>query len=467
MLLLWLLVLVQVPRGSSSVALSREERRNLSCEQLKYKARELGLLLSEDKGSPGSVCELSWDPERVVNAGEGRNICETSNLDQYVCTVLIEISTLGQILVVSPGTQGLPLSAQINQSQYILIGGIARFFDRDRQALSYHPFTADKTEISCNRFEHMPFIRRPERASCFDGSQLRRDEHMLPSSVVIHDGTTISITYEYGLYQDVGPLETPYDLQHLRLNDKLVNMNDLKNLHGIPSSLHMRFVAQAISLIRFIQLLDAFNAEYILENPGLNDLRSKLQALKVEVTEKKTKDMLLEACAFIFHSHCNDISSKHPFLSILMQREPIMRNFIFFDEEYPFYPGSKVEEYVCDGDLLLDRMMFYASSDLSSETLPQFLSVDCPGEPGRAVSLELLAAIDCKGNMITFGSGASLPRNEKIYRIARYADKPHVQIVNFPIRESHTPLTVSGHYLYIYHSVNMRRFGRMKRALDQ
>lgn len=517
-----LLLASLVPLVLLSRAFPQEDKRQALLAQLKGLAQRLDLL-SEEQEQPGNLSyELPWKPGKVVIADVEDLSKPGMHFHKQVNADLIGASEKGQVLIVtSKAARDGNLSLTINNNQYLLIGGVAKvcrtiFIDRVAKDIEgsfsvYRAFTVGKGEILLDDFGRIRF--KSHGGDCFKGSPVLRVKYGLPSSIDTSAHQETRLSSKYLIYQNVGRLESSYNIQHLSLSRKLVpkdewekmlgveNINDaatgqinvemreqltmqycglvrdqaiehvaaffheldVEQINNVEKELLVRalitdhwgdrvfeklisnmrklIVGQAISLIRFIQLWDAVKKGYGFENSALKEIQAELGALRDATTDEK-KALLLKACNFIWPKARDRKGDIFPFLSILMEQEPLMRDSIFFGRKVPLESKLQLDRDVCDK--LSGKLMFFTRHIYNHQSFPLWLTLPCVDEPERAgdqlvmeATFRLVAQINGNGRMFTFGSDYVDSVGEEMVKIASYGAEPQVEVDNAFIADPH------------------------------
>lgn len=454
------LFLIQASIVSLSGILSNNERSELLCARLREKAEELGLLLSEGEGPPGSICRLPWN-EKVVIVNEDTIGLRAFNFDRYIKTDLVTTSTFGQMLILPPGSNLLSLTAHINKRRYTLVGGVAEFFNEADEFISCQTFTLDKDkgEVVFQALDHHESVQQND-LGCFSDSPLKRSGHVLPSITVFLDRNSVLLRYKYGIYRDGGSLEEPFDIQNLGLHLEDINHFDLREMPGIDF-IPKHHVDQGVSLIRFIQLIRAIDPDHRFEDPDLTQIDDELQVLRGHETRQGTKDVLIKACNFLYH-HPPVYPTTDPswFIWSLKHHEPTMVDVPFFDQTSPFDPESKVEEQFSREDSSSKLILYSAQRPVG--TVHQLLMIR---HPNRSIIFKLIGAIVPGGSLLTFNVDHSHFQEEELFKMARYNSKTEVEVINSPIPgPQYSPSFPELSLLYIYYRDDLARFRKTKSA---
>lgn len=374
---------------------------------------------------------------------------EGLRFDQYVQTDLIGASEKGQVFVLPYEIGGHNPVLNVNRHQYVLIGGIAGFLDGDQNIISYNSFGMKRGAISFKDLRPIQLIKTA-KIGCFRDSTLTREEYTLPRRVEISSlKMVVYINYVYMIYQDMGRLEAPYDINYL----STTHVDDaLKSRIHCPviEDLRKIIIEQGISLVRFIQLLRAFKTEY-------NFVHSLLVEIDVEIQATKDKGLgsgimaLSKACDFIFNNALGNATNDYSFWTVLMNEEPEIGN-ILLNLEKLFDREAKIEENLCDG--LSNKLMVY-NQELLGVDCPLKLAISCHGQSNKVAIIHLRASIDSAGNITTYGIDPNpLNNGEEIAKIAYYSASPHIEIINIPIRDPRqSPMVFPQAQLLIYQHI--------------
>lgn len=332
---------------------SLKEQGVLACMELEKKARELGLLLS-NQGESKDLCGLLWNPKMVVEKDLVGLAEEGHNFEQYIRTDLMKDRTAGQMLVLPTMAHYLPLSLHINNSRYTLVNVIVRRLDRNGTFLSCNSFDVHKEGISLGDSATFPFTEG--QACCFFSMILHMNVSRLPSGVTTDTGEALSLKYDYGIYRYDGSLQSSFDIKHLSILHDFSVTNPVSAMFNEMNN-GILIVKQTAALIRFLQLWNAIQKEEShFGNSKLEEIRAKVKALEGDnIKEKAAKmnELLVKACEFL-QPHIDIMEGYkrcHSFLSSLKTEEPTMWNARFLGPRNPFYDGSKGDGKVRDDPL--------------------------------------------------------------------------------------------------------------------
>lgn len=397
-----------------------KKQHMLLCEQLKSKAEGLGLL-QKGKRLPGSICELPWDPEAVMDLKEDDDALQKQLcVDGYRRYDWLKASKPRQTLVMPLGFDDPWLILQVNQRRYVLIAVIARLLDGKRNILTFCSFTVDKDGLLGTDFKHIPLVQ--SRDHCSKISFTLKNVSMLPQSLESPEGDSLDLKYEYGIYQVVSLWAPPYNLRHSSLTPKLVAKEDLKGFPEIKDK-SKTLITQAFSLLRFIQVWDAIKPEEAFESGDLEEIRAQLQVLE-EGKDEKAKGIVLKACRFLYDNRISDDFADYSFLAILRRRESTIQGSFFSDQESHRVPKMQLAEAVCDS--LSNELMFDCQSSYVQQDHPYLLHIPCIDNPKKRAIFKLVARLDAWGNLFTFDNEYDPLRDEMIFKIATYGASSYV-----------------------------------------
>lgn len=438
-----------------------EERNHyLICEQLRNKARTLGLLLSEEIDS-NSVCGLSLNPEKATWASSYG--ASKIRLEHYSRSEHLEASEKEYVLIISSNMMIQKIAYSIGKSLYLIIGGV--FWTNESTChLSYGTFTAEENGISNDLpgpFQFAEYI-----SEHFEGLPERKSILYLPESIKSSESRNFSLKFEYLIYQKVSPLESPYPaIQHLNLLDKTV-FDIIKDRLELEKEFELQtideIIRQAICLVRFLQLWNEMNRDEALTNFDLMEIHDLLRDMEGGNVEK-LEELLLKASEFIYRNYEGHKHVVHPFLPILMDQDMTIRNAFLHEVTNYCYHGARhrLESNLCER--MYGKLLAFVEIN-SSLGCPYLLNVSSVDDYKEVASFKVIAKFHTSGGFMTYGIKDELVRGKYVLKRAHYGDESYVKITNVPIPDPQSLRITADNQLVIYHHVQNDevRFARMK-----
>lgn len=422
-------------------ALLEEAKCKLLREKLEEVEQRLGLQLLEKQEPSKSNGELLWDQNNIMVASRDEVFGELA-YNRNITINLAGEGDEGKLLILPYEAGRAPLSFQLNQRRYFLVGGVAKVCDEASHLLHYMAFTVDSTGILSDRYGHISFAEKrysPATETVYFGDTkvyLER-ESILPPHVSLYGDISHVLHYKHLIYQDMGPPKAPYSIQSLDLNLGYRAKTQLRKALGERGGLFDDTIDQGINLIQFMLFWKAFKSEDAFRNvPGLDTLSDKFQALRDGTIEKQ--QVVQEACEYI-KDHSSDIDAvadkndpdPDRFFKILMKKVPEIGNSFVAKLNDSLGPETTIEETVCD--TLSDELVFYRNKNRQRERLPYQISILCNG---RDATFRRVTGITMGGTLTVCGTDYHPHRDERIIQIATYDTKNSVKIQNLSFMET-------------------------------
>lgn len=396
---------------------TEEEKQEIMCEQLKNKARWLGLLLSEEKG-PGSTCGLLLNPDKATYVINEKD--EATKMWHYSWCKQIEASKKGQIFIIPPSLRTNEIACSSKESLHVLIGGVVWVRDNNGR-LSYGTFTATKGGISGDNPNLFQGVEYKHYKSVFPLEE--RNILHLPEGIKSPVGEgKLYLEFGHLIYQNIRLLENPYPtIQHLDLFGHTMFAAVISNLDqelGITNSRN-KLIGQSVCLVRFLQLWAAIRGDKAFVNLELQKIRSLL--CDVENGEAgKREELLLEAGKFIYHNYGDHEKEPHSFLSILREQDDTIGKAFFTGLGDILDPEVKLEQDGCNK--LSNELLFFVKSVRKKDAYPYLLKVPCTDNPENVATFKLVAILGIFGEMHTYGirsdpSGIEHILNQSCYNV--------------------------------------------------
>lgn len=408
-----------------------EEVEDLACVELEKMAKEMNLLSPGRSVQSGAICNLAWNAEKV-NSLKERHAEDVLDFNSHLNLDLTGPSLTGQMLILSREQKNvLSISAQLNDRQYNLLGGVLRLCSLQSHLNHvYYSFTAKETEFTLiiegvEWYQHYALGRVP----CFSPSSMERKNYVLPSRIW-NRSVDFEIEYLYGIYQDVGQLKPPaYDirlLEHLRF----VVWKELEGL--IPTEIIApQLYERGICLIRLIQLLKEAGRGHSFENLELKDISIELETLKHmdkndDVRMKdKTQTILLKACRFLYNNSNDHKFTLGSLLRILKEHEPTLKDSIILEMQYldgvdfQIKPRDDVDSW--------RGIKIYHCPEVKNWNYYRYAVR--PFDEGYA-GVTLLGAISSNGHLFTFSRALDPSGNEETIDMTLYHHEQEIRTIN-------------------------------------
>lgn len=435
---------------------SSEERDRLCHELLWDMVQKLGLLLPGKEWSMNTD-EWPWNPNALIRIEVDKPAMREFRVRQDIHIDQIGSSEEGKILIVLASLGNNQKMLNINERQYVVIGGVIGLWTTDGQFSKFESFGANDDGISGDSFAQAPFF--VSKSHFFKDQGLKGYTKVLPSVIDCFDGKKAETSYEYVIYQDVGPLDPPFDdIKYLSWSKEFVPKDYLSN-----APIHERhfIVTCSIALLGFIQVWEqVIRSTHDFENPKLKEIRDKVQALGDAETEGKRK-VLIKTCEFV-QSILANISHPPSFISTLIACDPAIGRALFAVTRNPLNPEMKISKDVYAN--LSGKLLYYESQPLD---FPLQLTLLCADDPNASATFGLAAIVTEEGHMVTIDAKSNAVASEMIYRVALHVSESDVQIINLPLLISNDwPLSMPGGLL-IYTNGDDVRFKKTKLPAPQ
>lgn len=463
-------------------------------EQMIKVALDLELLRVNGKEQPRALFSLPWKC-KLVDIEHSKFFKQQFNLNEYVYTELIGPSLVGHVLILPFGQNKPPPSkAEINQSQYVLLGGIAQFLTQQRKHLFFSAFVKKDDGISFYDSNNVSFNENHHIVSL-------GEESTLPETIrTIEDGE-LHVLYQYLIYKDVGLLEGPLGIQDLSFMHSFILGASLQEAFTNGDA-YDTMTWQSISVIRLIQFLNAILPNHRFEDRSLVNISITLECLRnseiewikhgaqtlpketrgrikgleqlirvMEELEKnlgeldqhsewleqidevegpKIKQMLEEARVFI-----SPVSEDNSLLASLMKQEPRLDS-IFFILKDPLNPTTKIKKEDCDH---LSNKLMLVQQDSDELYPPHRLSIPCEGSNYGAY-FALRMSIDSSGDLTTYSIIKDSKTSKERLKVTRTSELGFTKTSSFPLSTPGEPepllVTATGR-IFIYQHVPSRR----------
>lgn len=445
-------------------------------QALESVARDLDLLLPGEEGRVESIHELPWNPAKIVPVRD-KESTQFARIRNSYRSELIGPSKIGQMIVLpfrrsDLGCRDSWLLIRMNQRRYILVGGSVTRRDSRNNAVTHHSFKVDKDGISWEPFDKLPFSL--VRQEChFKKSYIYEGTYELPLRIPHNDNSSSSLSYDYGIYCDDGPWDSPYNIPYFRLTRIGISQDEMIAKAQRAGIVNPHLETQGTSLVRFIQLRTAGDPRHEFANETLREIQADLRTLRDNDVEK-LNDISTKACRFIydntFYHGGNDyeLFIRFSFLSILKIQESTMNDCIFMDSvSAPLSSETDIMKYretICDA--LPESLVFHTLQVSWGQSPLIFHTVTCPNRSGGEVHLQMVGMIDTIGDMMALGTGTSSFQDMELLKITWYAKNCSVTTINSPLLDqSRPPTTFTGQdAVYIYRIAREGRYLKTKSA---